>query len=128
MQWFDILMPVSMILTALGLLIVLRRARTLARAQAALCAENKLLREDVAALTAGGVGVSEHIRRLEKRLRCLTEKQESLESTHERDRPYGRAIQMVHNGAGIDELVDNCGMTRNEAELIVMLHQVDVAV
>jgi hypothetical protein len=29
---------------------------------------------------------------------------------------------MVRHGAGVEELVRNCGLTRGEADLIVMLH------
>ena len=33
-----------------------------------------------------------------------------------------QAIRMVSRGAAIEDLVSLCGLSRNEAELIVMMH------
>lgn len=37
-------------------------------------------------------------------------------------RGYDVAARLARNGAGIDELIANCGITRHEAELLVRLH------
>lgn len=37
-------------------------------------------------------------------------------------RGYDMATRLAKNGADVDELVDNCGITRHEAELLVRLH------
>ncbi len=37
-------------------------------------------------------------------------------------RGYDVAARLARNGASIDELVDSCGVTRHEAELLVRLH------
>ena len=37
-------------------------------------------------------------------------------------RGYDMATRLAKNGADADELVDNCGITRHEAELLVRLH------
>jgi hypothetical protein len=38
------------------------------------------------------------------------------------DRPYGEAIQLVQRGASASDLVKELGLSRSEADLVVMLH------
>jgi hypothetical protein len=58
----------------------------------------------------------------------MVHRQESIETAKQSgDRPYGEAIQMVHKGAGVARLVDDLGLSRSEAELLVMLHGVKKA-
>jgi len=33
-----------------------------------------------------------------------------------------QAIALVHKGASVNELVENCGMSQGEAELLIMVH------
>lgn len=42
-------------------------------------------------------------------------------------RGYDVATRLARNGAGIEELIANCGITRHEAELLVRLHGARVA-
>ena len=51
---------------------------------------------------------------------------ESLEIQHQNqeERPYGEAIQMIHKGATAASLGERLGLSRSEAELMVMLHGV----
>lgn len=37
--------------------------------------------------------------------------------------PYTRAAEMVRSGADVNTIVEECGITRGEAELIVALHR-----
>ncbi|MEJ2344744.1 MAG: DUF2802 domain-containing protein [Gammaproteobacteria bacterium] len=79
------------------------------------------LQEDVRALCAGAVGVDERMARLEQRARRLTERQEQIELRDSGDRLYAQAVRMVEKGAGVDELVSVCGLSRGEAELMVRM-------
>lgn len=79
---------------------------------------------DLNALCAGAVGVDRRITQLEDRNRQLDQRQESLEIQQQDERPYGEAIQLVHKGATAAALVENLGLSRSEAELVVMLHGV----
>lgn len=79
---------------------------------------------DLAALTKASLGAGDHLMQVEHRVRRLSERQNQTEMRAVGDRPYQQAIQLVQNGADADELVRQCGMTRGEADLIVMLHGV----
>ncbi|MEJ2687600.1 MAG: DUF2802 domain-containing protein [Gammaproteobacteria bacterium] len=82
------------------------------------------LQGDVAALCSAATGVGERLVRVEDLVRRLTERHDQLELRAGTDRHYGQAIRLVQGGADADELIANCGLTRGEADLIVMLHGV----
>ncbi|MEK8088141.1 DUF2802 domain-containing protein [Thermithiobacillus plumbiphilus] len=39
------------------------------------------------------------------------------------DQPYDRAIELIQQGYGLEALVDTCGLSRAEAELLIKLHR-----
>ena len=75
-------------------------------------------------MLSGTVGVDRRLTMLESQGRNLDLRQESLESRKQDERPYGEAIQLIHKGATAESLVERLGLTRSEAELMVMLHSV----
>jgi len=79
------------------------------------------LTENLNALCSGAVGVDQRVSNLERSGRDLAHRQESIESSQP-DRPYGEAIQMVQQGASASVLVQELGLSRSEADLVVMLH------
>ncbi|WP_029135177.1 DUF2802 domain-containing protein [Sedimenticola selenatireducens] len=79
------------------------------------------LTENLNALCSGAVGVDQRVSNLERTGRDLAHRQESIESSQP-DRPYGEAIQMVQQGATASVLVQELGLSRSEADLVVMLH------
>ena len=82
-----------------------------------------LLRSDFNALCAGAVGVDKRVLRLEQRGRDLQHRQETIEQRQNTSqRPYGEAIHQVQKGADAIRLVEEFGLSRSEADLIVMLH------
>lgn len=92
---------------------------------AALQRNLETLRQTVAALCSSAVGVDKRVNRLERQGRDLEERQENIEqSGHFGDPPYADAIRMVQNGAGPEELVRRLGISRDAADLIIMMHSV----
>ena len=61
-------------------------------------------------------------RELESRVALLTQQHEQLMRRDSEAGPYFRAVRFAENGAGIDALIEQTGVTRTEAELIVSLH------
>lgn len=122
--------PIIVLLSALAIaltlgqiyqLLAVRRLRRLLNASEG---QSTRQHDDFAALCKASVGAGDHLVRLEQQVRRLTERQEQIEMRSAGDRPYTQAIQMVQRGADISELIDQCGLTRGEAELIAMLHGV----
>ncbi len=88
-----------------------------------LVSELEMLRRDFNALCAGAVGVDKRVLRLEQRGRDLQQRQDSIEQRQKpAQRPYDEAIYRVQKGADATRLMEDFGLTRSEADLIVMLH------
>ena len=83
----------------------------------------KQMEQELAALCSAAVGAGDHVVKLEQKVKRIIERQNFLELRASSDRPYSQASQLVHRGADIEELVDTCGLTRGEAELLVMMQR-----
>ena len=85
------------------------------------------IQNDVRALTTAAVSMGERVLEIERRQRRLAERQDQLDIYESANQPYEQAIRMAQSGTTIDELVNMCGLSRNEAELIHMMHRFDKA-
>ncbi len=83
------------------------------------------LQRDMRAITAAAIGVGERVLELERRQRRLAERQEQLDIYDSANQPYEQAINMVKHGAEPGELVDVCGISESEAELVALMHRLD---
>ncbi len=81
------------------------------------------LEQELSALCNASVGAGEHLLRMEQQMQRLIERQNGLEMRSAGDRPYSQATQLVTRGAGVEELVESCGLTRGEAELLIMMQR-----
>ena len=81
------------------------------------------IEQQLGALCSASVGAGDHLMRLEQQVRRINERQSALEMRSAGDRPYAQASELVHKGADIKELMEACGLTRGEAELLVMMHR-----
>lgn len=81
------------------------------------------LKQTVGALCSSAVGVDKRVNRLEQMGRDLEERQENIEQhSQHTEPPYADAIRMVQDGAGADELIERLGISRDAADLIIMMH------
>lgn len=90
----------------------------------------KNLKSDVTALSLGALGVSKYLDSMTQKQQCLVEKQEKLPVpkalfVNDSEKLYQSAITLVKEGASVDELVSQCHLVREEAELIKMIHSMD---
>jgi len=83
----------------------------------------KQMEQELGALCSASVGAGDHLMRLEQQVRRINERQNVLEMRSVSDRPYAHASELVHKGADIEELMEACGLTRGEAELLVMMQR-----
>jgi len=116
------LLPLSLLALAW---LTLRQRRALAvqaEELTELRRELDVLRSDLAGMCRASRGAGDHLLRLEARVHRLTERQNQSELRTASDRPYTQAIELVRQGAAVEDLIQRCGLTRGEAELIQMLH------
>ena len=124
----DLALLIATVALSLGLIacvVTLRLARRLGteRTRAAdLRQQLELVRQSISGLTAGAVGMDRRMQRLESREKALSERQETYENQQADEQPYGHAIRLVQQGAGVNRLVDELGLSESEADLSVRLH------
>jgi hypothetical protein len=115
-----------------------REHKILKQAVQALTEQIQRSSDDVAGLCSAAVAVD---RRLSVYESCLRDMQKSVESQqaqavfqpeydresigdveNEEPKVYEKAIERIRRGSTIDELVRSCGLTRDEAVLLMRLH------
>ena len=120
----SLLLSGSIIIALIGILAFYRKSQRYWLRQSR---ETVTLYRDLRALTAAAVGVGERVLELERRQRNLAERQDSVDIYDSANQPYEQAIRMVQRGSKVSELVDICGLSQGEAELISMLHRMKKA-
>lgn len=118
----------SWIILALSVCALLISALFLLRSRSELAGRVKeinTLQRDIRAITAAAIGVGERVLELERRQKRLTERQDNMDIYDPANQPYEQAIRMVQTGSDVTELVDVCGLSESEAELITLMHRLD---
>jgi len=79
--------------------------------------------KDIAGLCSAAVSVDSSLLESHEQLKSMKEILTDLEQ-HEQQtaQPYYSAIQRVREGAGVDELTQECGLSQDEAVLLIRLH------
>ena len=113
------LLLLALLATALSLI----HARRLKKRVAAQDAFLRTLERDMQAICRGAKGMGDTVVKMEQKLRQLAERQDSLDSREPNSQIYNHAISLAHRGASIEQLINSCGLARNEAELIHLLHR-----
>ena len=130
LQTIDKLIPLHWLMLDLASLVFLFSALLMIRGRRQLktqMGELKIIQKDIRAITAAALGVGERVLELDRRQRQLSERQEQSYLYDPANQSYEQAIRMVQSGAQPAELVDVCGLSENEAELISLMHRLDEA-
>lgn len=95
------------------------------------------LQRDLRALANAAVGVGGRVLEIERQQRkrpvVVSSQAEPQATTAPVDfysspnQPYEQAIRMAQTGANVDDIVNVCGLSRSEADLVSMMHRLDKA-
>lgn len=92
------------------------RLRDLERAQAQLA-------ENFQGLTAGAIGQGRRLAQLEQHLGRLRERLDQLASSDEGGgAAFNTAIRLARKGISAREIMEICGLSEMEADLVILLH------
>lgn len=117
---------IALVLAGLAALVAaasLRRARRSDARLAALQQDRRRLLETVEGLSSGAVTQGERIARLEQELQRLKERLSMLGSRESGGEAFEQAIRMARAGKPSEEIASTCGLSRVEADLVVLIHQ-----
>ena len=80
------------------------------------------LQNQITALCAGAAGTDERIHKFEQTLVKLKDHQHSLDLNANHQPGYDHAIRLAKKGADIQQLINHCNLSDEEAHLITTLH------
>ncbi len=81
------------------------------------------LENELSALMDGSCGMGNQLHEIHRDLKGTIERQQQLEQREMGELPYNEAIRMVARGAGAEELMQGCGLSQSEADLVLLLHK-----
>jgi hypothetical protein len=82
-----------------------------------------VLRNEIQAMTNSSIGMGRRLIGVEQKLNLTVDKQLELENRDPTALAYNQATRLMEMGADVDDLVQNCGIGRPEAELMALLHK-----
>lgn len=96
--------------------------RKLERLQARLDTDMRALRGEITAVGRGAIGLGRRVKLVQDRLQDTERRQEDLEYKDVGDVAISHASKLVQMGAGAEELVSTCGLSKAEATLLTLMH------
>lgn len=108
-------------IAAMGM--VVQSNRKLAELEHRLGEEIRQQRNELSAILDGTLGVGKQVQVLSRDCKDLKERQQQLAQSDLGALPFNQAMRLVAEGADADQLVESCGLSRSEAELIFLLHK-----
>lgn len=87
--------------------------------------EEKMLQlgKQIDRVNHGAIGVGQRLRNVERRLNVTAEKQSELALDHSDSLPYTKAQRMLDEGVEIDQILEQCNMSKAELQLMQLLHK-----
>jgi len=121
LDYLVVLAVLAIALTALAIL-GLRRLAVLRRDIQLLDQRLDHLQSAVDAVISGASGMDRRTGRLEQRVQEILVRVDNMAEASQAARPYDDAIRLGRQGASAQRLVDELGLSRSEADLLIMLH------
>jgi preprotein translocase subunit YajC len=132
-EWFMLSVAIVLLMS----LFTFKRQRKLHQEQTL---SMQMLQRDLRALANAAVGVGGRVLEIERQQRkqkpVVVQVQEEtqkqpvsapVEFYNPNNTPYEQAIRMAQTGASVDDIVNVCGLSKSEAELVTMMHRLDKA-
>ncbi|MFV1873254.1 MAG: DUF2802 domain-containing protein [Oleiphilus sp.] len=96
--------------------LVIKRSFTLSERATNDLVDN--LAEEVQGMSKSAIGVGRKVLELEKHIAVLEAKIEEMQKNDPAKVSYSEAARLVELGAGVEDLMNTCGISRPEAELV----------
>jgi len=109
-------------LLGLGLLWLVLEQRKLRNINQVLAEQIDGMSKDIAGLCSAAVTVDSRIAMSAEQVADLLDKLGDYEHKESEASPYHSVIQRVRSGASAQELIKDCGLSREEAALLIKVH------
>jgi hypothetical protein len=78
--------------------------------------------EGIHGMSAGALGQSEHLAWVEKELQRVRSRIETVVTNERSPESHNQAIRLAKRGSSSAQIQEECGLSRVEADLVVLLH------
>jgi hypothetical protein len=79
--------------------------------------------DQISAINAGSIGMGDRFLKLEREMQMLSARLDDLQAQMHSNTPYAHAITLAQKGSSAEEIMELCGISLNEAELLLMMHR-----
>ncbi len=86
-----------------------------------VCSEQVIDR--ISAVNAGTIGMGDRFLKLQREMRMLSSRLDDLQSQIRRSTPHAHAVALAQKGSSAQEIMELCGISLSEAELILMMNR-----
>ncbi len=87
----------------------------------------RTLQSDVSAMCSGTVSLGEHLVHLEQSTQNLSRRQDEVELHEPSGDNYRHAVRLMGKGVELEEVMEDCGLARGEAELLMLAQRLEKA-
>lgn len=115
---------IAVICVAVVMTLKLRKLEKRLLAQDDIVSQNQ---ESIRALFSGAAGVGDHLMRVEHLMKRVAERQDQLDIKDSSSYSYDHAIKLIQGGADYEEVIAQCGLVREEADLLVQMYRYEQA-
>lgn len=84
------------------------------------------LKQELSTVCASAMDMGKRVNLHDDKISSLVSRQNQIDLREPVIRSYRQAKSLLDKGAGVDELISHCGVTPGEAELITVLHQLEL--
>jgi transcriptional regulator of NAD metabolism len=117
----DIALTLVSACSVLALFVSVYNSQVLAKQKRQYILRNRRLQEDMRALSKSAVGMGHKVLKTERKLMEVLKTQTSILNTNAEHPSYDQAGRLIAMGATEDDLVNTCGFSHGEAELLLSL-------
>ncbi len=107
--------------SVLALMMSFYNGRVLVKQKRQHILRNRRLQEDMRALSKSAIGMGQKVLNTERQLRDVLKKQTTIINTQPEHPSYDQAGSLIAMGATEEDLVNTCGFSHGEAELLLSL-------
>ena len=122
-DWQWPIIGLSVVIAVTALLIACRASRLARANEQYLITRIDVLENEFSAIMDGAFGMADCLQDVETNLKDTVQRQEQLQQQDLGNLPYNEAVRLASKGASVDELVEQCCLSRSEAELVELLHK-----
>jgi len=117
-----IMMAAILVLALVAITLMYRYFHQVSQHQSEIIEE---LQNDVKALSSGSVGLNRRVDRSEQKFKQLSRRQYLYEVQQMKSKNYERAKHMISRGEKVSKVLENCKITKTEAELILLANRMN---